>query len=452
MDRRKFLFGSGVAAATIVVGSGAFSQIRAEQRINVGTAGDHEAYLRILPKEENQYAWLDDENELNVEMDKLRRDSETTFGELLELRNEGAQDVGLYVEENGVAGQVLDFKVGGESVVGESEAVELPVGEAKSVAVVVDLLDNDEEELPEDGGLNVVFVADTDALDGEDSGGEGGDEGTGGGESGSLSVDAPGTVQVGSGTTADFTATVSDDTVSGDQEATVALGVGGEQVDEKTVEVPGGGEADASFSVPTVYEDVEEPESERHGSLRFDGTDWTVTAETEAGTDVVEGTLGVEDAPVEFYEPDGDVSCSVCGMNTDMFGGWHAQATHADGTRVEFCSTGCLVSYFVDPAHHDAPESPIEGVWVVDFNERPSGGTELIDAHEARFVLDYETADKFTTPMGGSPPAFPDYDAAVAYVDGYDGTEYEELTEDDIVTLDDFDDEIANEYRGNFHS
>ena len=450
MDRRKFLFGSGVAAATIVVGSGAFSQIRAEQRINVGTAGDHEAYLRILPKEENQYAWLDDENQLKVEMDKLRRDSETTFGELLELRNEGAQDVGLYVEASDSVGQVLDFEVDGESIVGESEAVELPVGEAKNVAVVVDLIDHDEEQLPEDGGINVVFVADTAALDGGDGGGEeggeDGDEGDGGGESGSLSVDAPETVQVGGDTTADFTATVSDETDSGGQEATVTLGVGGEEVDEKTVEVPGGGEADAELSVPTVYEDVEDPEAERHGSLRFDGTDWTVTAETDSGTDVVEGTLGVEDAAIEFYEPDGDVSCSVCGMNTEMFGGWHAQATHADGTRVEFCSTGCLVSYVVDPAHHDAPDSPIHGVWVVDFDERPSGGTELIDAHDARFVLDYETADKFTTPMGGSPPAFPDYDAAVSYVD-----EYEELTEDDIVALDDLDDEIANEYRGNFH-
>jgi nitrous oxide reductase accessory protein NosL len=449
VGRRKFLFGSGVAAATLVIGSSAFSQVRAEQRINVGIAGDQGAYLQIVPKEDNQYAWLDTNDELNVEMDRLRRDSETTFAALLELRNEGTKDVGLYVEESDFVGTVLDFRVGGDSVVGESAAAELPVGEAVDVSVVVDLLDNSEEDLPDDGEVDVMFVADADALnEGSEEGGEGG---TGGGETGSLSVDVPGTVQVGSSNAVGFTATLSD-TGSGGQDATVAVDVGGEVFDEKTVSVPDGGEAEAAFSVPTVYDEVEDPEADRHGSLRFDGTAWSVTAEFDGETDVVEGTLAVEDDAIEFYEPDGDVGCAVCNMMTAMFDGWHAQATHADGTRVEFCSTGCLVSYVVDPVHHGAPDAPVEGVWVVDFDERPSSGTELIDARDAYFVLDSETADKFSTPMGGSPPAFPDYDAAAAYVDGYDGSEYEELTEDDIVTLDDFNDSVANSYRDNFHS
>ena len=460
VGRRKFLFGSGVAAATLVIGSGAFSQVRAEQRVNIGTAGDQEAYLQIVPKENNQYAWLDDNDELNVEMDKLRRDSETTFDALLEVRNEGTENVGLYVEEGNVVGDILDFKIGGDSVVGESGAVELPVGEAVDVSVAVDLLDNTAKDLPDDGELDVIFVADADVLDSRDEEGtDGGDSGDGtenGGESGSLSVDVPGTVEVGVGNTADFTATVSDGG-SGGGEATVTLEVEGEQVEQKTAQVPEGGETDVVFAVPTVHNDVDSPSQERHGNLRFDGTGWTVTADFDGTTDAVEGSLDVEDAPIGFYEPDTDTSCPVCGMMTKMYGGWHAQATHVDGTRFEFCSTGCLVTYVVDHTQYDGditsvPDSPIEGAWVVDFDGRPAGGTELIDAYEAYFVEDYDTGSKFTTPMSGSPPAFSSHEAAVAYVDGYDGTEYEELTEDDIVTIEGFDDGMANEYRPNFHT
>lgn len=461
VGRRKFLFGSGVAAATLVIGSGAFSQVRAEQRVNIGTAGDQGAYLQIVPKEDNQYAWLDNNDELNVKMDKLRRDSETTFDALLEVRNEGTEDVGLYVEEGNVVGDILSFKIDGNSIVGDSGAVELPVGEAVDISVVVDLLDNTAEDLPDDGELDVVFVADADVLDeggeeGSDGGNSGDGSGDGGGESGSLAVNVPGTVNVGGGNTAEITATVSGGG-SGGSEATVTLEVEGEQVEQKTAQVPEGGETDVVFSVPTVHNDVGSPSQERHGNLRFDGTGWTVTADVDGTTDTVEGSLNVEDAPIAFYEPDTDTSCPVCGMMTKMYEGWHAQATHADGTRFEFCSTGCLVTYVVDHTQYDGditsvPDSPIEGAWVVDFDERPAGGTELIDAYEARFVEDYDTGSKFMTPMSGSPPAFSSHEAAVAYVDGYDGTEHEELTENDIFTIEEFDDAMANEYRPNFHS
>ncbi|XGI84512.1 nitrous oxide reductase accessory protein NosL [Halorutilales archaeon Cl-col2-1] len=461
MDRRKFLFSSGAAAVSVLVGSDAFSQIRARQRIEIGTAGDGEAYLQILPNEGEKYADIDG-NELSIEIEKLRRDSETTFSDLLEVRNQGTDPVGLYIENttNSTADGAVDFKSGGDSIVGEDRAVELPVGESKNVSVAVDLLSHNESDLPEDGTLDVIFVADSEIVDSGSSGTDDGDGGSSGddgdqdtGATDTLSVAAPDTVEVGGSNTVDFTATVAD-TGTGGGEATVSLTVEGNQETEKTVDVPSDGETEATFSVGTVYDDVHGdgyPYDDRHGSLRLDGTDWEVSADLNGTAQSENGSTDVQDAPIEFYEPDNEYICAVCGMMTKMYDSWNAQATHDDGTRMEFCSTGCLVSYYVDPQGGtravDVPDSPINGVWVVNFPDRPVTGPELIDGDKAYFVLDYDVANRFTTPMSGSPPAFETEQDAVDYVNSYDNVD-----ESDIVSIEDWDDAAANEYRPNFHS
>ncbi|WP_242611681.1 nitrous oxide reductase accessory protein NosL [Natrinema hispanicum] len=76
-----------------------------------------------------------------------------------------------------------------------------------------------------------------------------------------------------------------------------------------------------------------------------------------------------------------------------------------------------------DGNHVDVPDEPIEGAWVVDYTdldssgERAGDGTDLINAHEAYFVLDYDTS---YGAMGGNPRAFTTNDDAVGYVNSDD--------------------------------
>lgn len=272
-----------------------------------------------------------------------------------------------------------------------------------------------------------------------------------------LDVGATDAVTVGSDNDFAVTATVSDGGVGGG-EATAALDIDGDQLskNEKTVTVPEGGDVEATFEVPTVYNDLapDNTEAGRHGDFRFDGTEWTVTVDYGDESSIVNGTLDVEDGPIEFYDPDSDTSCAVCGMMTKGFESAHAQATHTNGDRMEFCSSGCLVTYVVDPGKYDGdnvavPDASIEGAWVVDYTNvdvesgsRSGDGTDLIDAREASFVLDYSSG--YGT-MGANPRAFASASAAEDYVGSHDG-----LGEADIVTMDEFDDQIASKYRSSF--
>ncbi len=159
-----------------------------------------------------------------------------------------------------------------------------------------------------------------------------------------------------------------------------------------------------------------------------------------------EGTAGGDDSgPPSFPDhpideprepPEGRRCDGPCGMEPAAYPDSNAQIAHAEGEGVFFDSVGCLVSYFQDPTFYGGPETAIETVWVRDF-----GTTELLDATEATFVLDY-SEERHEEVMAHNPKPFADRADAVEYVDSYD-----DLGDDDLVGLDGFGAEQAHRYR-----
>jgi len=125
-----------------------------------------------------------------------------------------------------------------------------------------------------------------------------------------------------------------------------------------------------------------------------------------------------------------------CGMEPADYPEWNTQIAHADSSGVFFDTPGCLVAYAHDPTFYGGPDSPIEAVWVRDFDTK-----ELLDATDAVFVLDYDE-ERLEEPMAHNPKPFADRADATAYVDSYD-----DLSVDDIVALDAFGAEQAHRYR-----
>ncbi|MDQ2050071.1 nitrous oxide reductase accessory protein NosL [Natronolimnohabitans sp. A-GB9] len=249
----------------------------------------------------------------------------------------------------------------------------------------------------------------------------------------------------------DFTVTVANDDES-DHEVDVTADVSGEQRTE-SVAVPAEDSETVTVTVPTGYEEVET------GGISFGENEWTVEADSIQGAE--SGTLSVADAVVEWYQPDSEKVCPVCNMLTEEYEPWAAQGTHSDGSRIEFCSIGCAVEYWITPRyasneydgkHEETVEDELVTIWAPDFTDvdlDPGDGSsaahpgweKYIDMRDGYFVLDSQTFQKFTTPMpGGSPTCFADYDDALAYVDGDlenlpDDVDMDNVSEDDIVEL-----------------
>ena len=158
-------------------------------------------------------------------------------------------------------------------------------------------------------------------------------------------------------------------------------------------------------------------------------------SDDESSTDVEDEHS--HDEPSAFPE---DEPCAVCNMIAEEYPAWNAQLVDDDGHREYFCSAGCLLAYYVDPERFDGSNAEITGVWVTDFE---SG--DLIDGTDAFFVrvTDSEHVDDI---MGMNPTPFADREAAEAFV-----AEFDEYGDDDIITLEDFDRDLAEHYRSNFY-
>ncbi len=115
----------------------------------------------------------------------------------------------------------------------------------------------------------------------------------------------------------------------------------------------------------------------------------------------------------------------------------NAQVAHESGDGMTFCSSGCLVAYLVAPDHFDGPDSEIAGVWTTDFDTG-----DLIDAEEAYFALEHDER-RADDPMGVDPRVYAEEELALEYVDQYD-----DLNEDDVITYDEIDEDVADIYRG----
>ncbi len=131
--------------------------------------------------------------------------------------------------------------------------------------------------------------------------------------------------------------------------------------------------------------------------------------------------------------------CAVCSMVAGEYSDWNAQLIHEDGHREYFCSSGCMAAYYGAPEEFSGPDSEIEGVWVTEYETG-----ELIDGTEAYFV-EVTDEDHVDDIMMRNPTPFADREDAEAFVD-----EFEEYDDEDIITLESFDRELGEFYRGRF--
>lgn len=140
MERRKFLIGVGAlgAGASAALGTGAFTTVQANRSVNVATAGDASSYLRLLPAETpngRQYASFDEDDTLQITLDRVNDDAVTTVENVFTIQNAGTQPVSVYITDGSDA---VTFEADGSSVESAADAVRLGVGDDASVSLTID--------------------------------------------------------------------------------------------------------------------------------------------------------------------------------------------------------------------------------------------------------------------------------------------------------------------------
>lgn len=144
LNRRTVLVGLGSIAAGggALAGTGAFSSVEANRDVTVAVEGDANAYLALLPYDGpngdgSQYVQTAN-GELAVTLDKVNKHAVTTLENVFEVLNQGSQPVALYIEDGS---DEVSFTAEGASIEGESNAVNLDVGESTAISIEVDTTD-----------------------------------------------------------------------------------------------------------------------------------------------------------------------------------------------------------------------------------------------------------------------------------------------------------------------
>lgn len=149
-----------------------------------------------------------------------------------------------------------------------------------------------------------------------------------------------------------------------------------------------------------------------------------------------------ETAAADLREPvtvPADRTCAVCNMVPAEYPDWNAQLVHEQGDREFFCSSGCMAAYIADPPRFEGPDTAVETIWVTGF--------ETGELHEATAVVfvrvtDSEHVDDI---MGRNPVPFAEREDADAFL-----TDFDAYDESDLLTIDDFDRDLAEFYRSRF--
>ncbi|MHC3439684.1 nitrous oxide reductase accessory protein NosL [Natrialbaceae archaeon A-gly3] len=156
--------------------------------------------------------------------------------------------------------------------------------------------------------------------------------------------------------------------------------------------------------------------------------------------------------PADFPEDDDESECAVCSMITVDNPEWNAQLVHEDGHREFFCSSGCMAAYYADPEHFGGPDSEIENVWVTEYGadvDEDAGGDVdahgLIDGADAYFARVIDRDDVDGDAMGVNPIPFAQRAGAEAFLE-----DFEAYDDADVITLEDFDMDLAMTYRAQF--
>lgn len=148
------------------------------------------------------------------------------------------------------------------------------------------------------------------------------------------------------------------------------------------------------------------------------------------------------DNPAEFPE---DGECAVCNMNPAQHQDWNAQLVKTDETRVFVCSSGCLLAYVTNPEHFGGDDEAVENIWVTDYETG-----ELIDGMDAYYAR-VEDPDHVDDIMMMNPTPFETRASGESFLEQLN-TEHDAAydPEEDVITYDDFDHDLAVHYRANF--
>jgi hypothetical protein len=140
MERRKFIAGLGslTAAGAAGIGTGAFTSVSADRSLSIDTAGDANAFLSIekatdsdgdLYPNAREYVDLDANNVVSLDFTDsastngsasgVNRNAETVFDNLLDITNNGTQDVVLSVDSDLIASQGGFLGIYAENTLGD---------------------------------------------------------------------------------------------------------------------------------------------------------------------------------------------------------------------------------------------------------------------------------------------------------------------------------------------
>ena len=161
MNRRNVLVGLGglVAGGGALIGTGAFDTVEAERTVNVETAGDADAFLGIAAHEDYDEEIITDEDDVFVldiggattteGGEGVNQRARTVFSDLVVLTNQGTQNV-----------DTIDFDLGGdgadilEIVENVDDDTPLIPGEETTFGVEIDLLDDTQDAVTDDGDID----------------------------------------------------------------------------------------------------------------------------------------------------------------------------------------------------------------------------------------------------------------------------------------------------------
>lgn len=162
----------------------------------------------------------------------------------------------------------------------------------------------------------------------------------------------------------------------------------------------------------------------------------------QSGRDSSEGDTGADNTETVDFPPvdepadvPDDEHCGVCNMTPADFPQANTQVAHADESRRFFCSPGCVVTYVVAPDVFATTDADVHRAWARDVETEA-----LTRLGDLSWVLDL-SPDRGVDPMRNPVPFLERMDA-VAYVE-----EWPDLTEERIVSIEEFDRDTVMEYR-----
>lgn len=159
MRRRRFLAGAGslIGAASVALGTGAFTSVEAERSVSIAVAKDYRAFLRMDPigdegidgentgrsfvnGSEIAFEIPGDEDGENPDGDGVGLDSIYEFHDLVAVSNQGTQPVQLYSSYDG--DNLADLALVNEDGVLKDDPPTLDVGDSIDVGLHVDTHDS----------------------------------------------------------------------------------------------------------------------------------------------------------------------------------------------------------------------------------------------------------------------------------------------------------------------